>query len=1197
MKKLFIGLVIGMFGLMNSMHGISISIGGKVSFGETNEGLPSNEVEVQIFYGQVTRAATTQTDRNGQYRIDFEIPSVSNIMDSLEIAIRTFDFCTGTYQEERRAAAMERDVKIEVNFRICRTFDPPTVTVACNAIYYFDQLSFEAPYEVQFLDLSYSNLPIHSWLWDFGDGQSSEEPVPMHQYQEAGTYQVSLTITSDSCSSTYTSNIVISHGERCDCPDVFEPVCITDPITGIIQTFINACWAKCGGIDEANFERCNGCNCPVTIDPVCVSTADSIMRFDNVCLARCEGFLAEEIERCRPIEDCLCEDIYQPVCIFLPNGEFKEFPNACFAACEGYFTLFSCEGNQPDSCTAAFFVDSPDPAELLVIFNDISTSNTGPVVGWKWDFGDGNGSSEPSPSHVYDAEGSYLVTLSIETADGCSASIEQPINIGRNSDCLCTTEYDPVCVLLNSGYKITFPNACEALCVGFSREDLIDCNDTNDCDECPSVEDPVCVISDNGDIIQFTNKCFARCAGYVEVVNCEPDSCFCPTIFDPVCVVSGRDTIQFSNRCFAACEGFAEDQLFRCISDSTCVCPEIYAPVCILSANGTIITFDNECFAICEGFSPDQFVPCDINCACPDVVDPICAKQDDGSIIRFKNSCEAICAGYEEASLFDCDDEPCICPEYYDPVCVIDADGQVKQFSNECFAACEGFGPQDFVACDSSCVCDVVYDPVCIYLDDGQVIRFGNACEANCAGYGEGQLEKCEPGSNCICPQIFAPVCVQLDDGQIRSFSNACYALCEGYSETDFVSCGGGTCECPLIFDPVCAIDSGNVILTFPNKCFAECEGFSDYFSCDERELDCFANFSWTEAPTAAALPSIQFEDLSFSQQSRITAWQWEFGDGTMSNEQNPLHVYPIAGGYSVQLTITTADGCQASISRYLAIGNNISVDGPQCQAMFFFTQDSSQNGRFHFNDLSIGEVDSWLWDFGDGQTSTEPNPSHEYEIAGTYLVSLTIFSGLCESQTEMLLVMDSDIWYNRDCNALFLPLINPDSLEVFFLNLSSDDAVNYFWDFGDGQTSTEFVTSHRYESSGVYEVTLLIETAAGCTNLFTVVINFAQNDFTAAPQFLTTSTKEEKIQLESIQLFPNPTRDFANVSFEVAEKTSLEIHLLSIDGTLQKRMFREVDRGTHNERIDLTDLPAGIYIVNVNTERNTRSLKLVVNR
>jgi len=128
---------------------------------------------------------------------------------------------------------------------------------------------------------------------------------------------------------------------------------------------------------------------------------------------------------------------------------------------------------------------------------------------------------------------------------------------------------------------------------------------------------------------------------------------------------------------------------------------------------------------------------------------------------------------------------------------------------------------------------------------------------------------------------------------------------------------------------------------------------------------------------------SVAFQDLSAG---RPSSWSWDFGDGTLSNQQNPTHVYNLPGQHSVSLTVSNADG-QSSITKT----DFITVDTPQLDFLASTTQGSPAL-LVDFSDLTQGPMlQSWLWDFGDGQSSTAQNPSHIYASDGAFSVSLTV--------------------------------------------------------------------------------------------------------------------------------------------------------------------------------------------------------------
>jgi gliding motility-associated-like protein len=116
-------------------------------------------------------------------------------------------------------------------------------------------------------------------------------------------------------------------------------------------------------------------------------------------------------------------------------------------------------------------------------------------------------------------------------------------------------------------------------------------------------------------------------------------------------------------------------------------------------------------------------------------------------------------------------------------------------------------------------------------------------------------------------------------------------------------------------------------------------------------------------------------------------AWtyQWTFGDGSSSFVQNPLHTYNYQGFYSVSLVVTDHNGCTAVLSN----GALVTV---HAQALASFTVSSTEastlNGLISTHNYSLN-ANNFTWSFGDGSGSTQTHPSHTYEEAGYYQISL----------------------------------------------------------------------------------------------------------------------------------------------------------------------------------------------------------------
>jgi PKD repeat protein len=139
-----------------------------------------------------------------------------------------------------------------------------------------------------------------------------------------------------------------------------------------------------------------------------------------------------------------------------------------------------------------------------------------------------------------------------------------------------------------------------------------------------------------------------------------------------------------------------------------------------------------------------------------------------------------------------------------------------------------------------------------------------------------------------------------------------------------------------------------------------------------------------------AALAGLAPHPVQFTDQStgEITGWSWDFGDGLpASTAQNPSHTYLVAGVYTVTLQVTGPCGTDAEVKTDYVV-----VLDPAPVAAFTGTPTvGTAPVTVAFTDQSVGNVASWAWDFGDGSGAAVQNPSHEYAVAGTYTVRLTV--------------------------------------------------------------------------------------------------------------------------------------------------------------------------------------------------------------
>ncbi len=149
------------------------------------------------------------------------------------------------------------------------------------------------------------------------------------------------------------------------------------------------------------------------------------------------------------------------------------------------------------------------------------------------------------------------------------------------------------------------------------------------------------------------------------------------------------------------------------------------------------------------------------------------------------------------------------------------------------------------------------------------------------------------------------------------------------------------------------------------------------------------------QAPTASFFGDINgltvslFDDSSDAD-GTIVSWDWDFGDGSTSTEQDPIHVYPSAGNYLITLVVTDDDGATGSFSVEVEIFGGDDDNTPPEADFSFFTDELTVEFEDNSGDRD-GEIVEWAWSFGDGGTSTEQDPTYTYSEGGTFTVTLTV--------------------------------------------------------------------------------------------------------------------------------------------------------------------------------------------------------------
>ncbi len=228
----------------------------------------------------------------------------------------------------------------------------------------------------------------------------------------------------------------------------------------------------------------------------------------------------------------------------------------------------------------------------------------------------------------------------------------------------------------------------------------------------------------------------------------------------------------------------------------------------------------------------------------------------------------------------------------------------------------------------------------------------------------------------------------------------------------------------------------------------------------------------------------VSFTDASSTDNDTINFWNWNFGDGSVSTEQNPDYTFADVGAQTVYLISGTSANCSDTITKqvYLqSITANFNFNAKCLYDSVSFTDLSYANGD---------TISTYLWIFDDGNTSSDKNPSHLYSTADDYTVSLVAETNsgckdTISKQVETYPVPTASFDYTAD---------KYEVNEIVTFTDMSEGANNWQWSFGDGITVTIQNPQHIFNTADTYTIIQAVSNEYGCVDTAdaTITINDA---------------------------------------------------------------------------------------------------------
>ncbi len=986
----------------------------------------------------------------------------------------------------------------------------------------------------QFTDLSTASANITSWLWDFGDSNTSTLKNPSHTYASEGFYTVTLTVVDvNGCTETLTRNNYIrltrpiaafTQNRTTACPGVnirFTDLSTPDhPIVdwqwefgdGGTSTDQNPThyYSTPGFYDVTlivtNVQGCTDTLVKPNLIHILTPPTAAITPLD---ISGCPGFTADFKDVSTAGDGTLVNWTWDfgngkygtgtdpaPVTYANPGTYAVQMIVVDDMGCRDTATTTATALNPPSVDFVADRRVSCAPATIN--FTDLTTGD-GVAVAWTWDFGDGNTSNAQDPSHTYSANGVYDIILTVTDDRGCTSTLTKTQYIRLN----------PPTVNFTAGPR----TGCPGFTASFVDQSFGDTTITawlwsfgdgttsnqqapTHTYNIPGEYDVTLIVWDAVGCSDTLVK-----ADFIDVytpptavMDLESSTGCAPFLLEFDNNSVGNDTtlathywdFGFSNNNSASASGtflypsHGNYTLTYVVSDENgCQDTTTEDIEVFRGPNANFVAFNtNGCTGVTVEFRSLANGPAPIIGYFWNFGDGNTSTQEDPVHVYTTD-------GYFDVTQVVIDANGCT--DTLIKRSLIKKDGPNADFTMDVDEGCapltvnfedlsDGNGRriQDWTWSFGDGTTSFQEDPVKTFTTPGTYIvqltvSIANGCSGThrdtvvvfappVADIGPDPAEICEPGAITLLDQSV------IGDAPLVSWT---WAFGDGGSSLNqnpnHVYGNPGTYTAQLMVEDAngCTDLATHSVIVQPKPT---------------------ANFSSSRRVGCAA-ETIQFTDQSIGSSS-IVAWEWSFGDGNTSTQQNPIHTYLNDGNYDVQLIITDFSGCQDTLLRtqYIRLSHPVANFNTSATEL-------CEGEQVAFNDLSIADTTlaGWFWDFGDGNTSTQQNPTHIYTAGNTYTVTLIVTNVLGCSDT---IVRNNLIEVNTAPGAAFTASVTSGCapLRVIFTNtttVNSYPIVGWNWDFDNAQTATTQNAVRTFTNAGTYDVQLVATDAFGCTDTF----------------------------------------------------------------------------------------------------------------
>ncbi|TET89464.1 MAG: DUF11 domain-containing protein [Methanomassiliicoccales archaeon] len=376
-------------------------------------------------------------------------------------------------------------------------------------------------------------------------------------------------------------------------------------------------------------------------------------------------------------------------------------------------------------------------------------------------------------------------------------------------------------------------------------------------------------------------------------------------------------------------------------------------------------------------------------------------------------------------------------------------------------------------------------------------------------------------------------------------------------------------------------------VLMMPGSHSIPPEGSND---CDPGTGSCTPPNAIISSPSSGSYywvgDMVEFDASASSDDMEIVSYFWSFGDGTISTQVMPGHVFAMPGTYVVKLTVTDSDGVTSSDYVLVFVGKmklSAVIELPTEEIIFEGTMVGFSGmaayqgfeGPFYCH-----------WDFGDGTSSADCTTSHYFGDDGTFIITFSVFdeNGNEESETIEITVLNvkPTVSVSRNVHGF-------EGSPVHFTAYATDpgdDELSFVWDMGDGTVVTGTDFYHMYADNGRYIVTLTVTDGDGATVVKLITVHIKNLPPTAHAGEIKYTHVDEPVFFAGSISDPGALDSFSIV-WSLGDGTTIE------GGLNPVHAYRT--EGVYTVRLVVTD-DSGAKTISVTKVYVTRSLSTVLN-